>query len=68
MVGEKKKTMWFSAYGELEFIPRETYLSGNYRYVCSDTEEGTLESFEAGDELFDVVANNDTEEYYYTQI
>ena len=63
-----EKDIYFSGYGILKFIPRETYLSGNFRYVGSETEEGTIESLEAGDELFDIVANNDTGEYFYTQI
>lgn len=60
--------MYFVNYGKLEFIEREKYLSGNYSYVESTTKDGSLESIEAGDEMFDIVIDNDTNEYYYTVI
>ena len=60
--------MYFVNYGKLEFIPREKYLSGNYSYVESMTKDGSLESIEAGDEMFDIVQSNETGEYYYTVI
>ena len=60
--------MYFVNYGKLEFIPKEKYLSGDYSYVESMTKDGSLESIEAGDEMFDIVIDNDNHKYYYTVI
>lgn len=62
------KKNYFYGYGYLEFIECKKYLSGNYRYVESITEDGTIDSIEDGFELFDIVQSNETGEYYYTNI
>jgi len=62
------KKMYFYGYGYLEFIEKEKYLAGDFRYVESITEDGTIDSIEEGYELFDIVQSNETGEYYYTKI
>lgn len=54
-----QKKRYFSEFGSLEWLPREDYFKGNWRYVGSEYDD-------YDDESYDIVEKN--MEYRYTQI
>ena len=54
------KNLYFKRYGEMPYVEKSEYLKDDYSYVATE--------HEFYDESFDIVRDNTTEEYCYTQI